>query len=111
MGTLLTNLKTTDPSGKVSLWSPVKYNHSIHLVSKAINLILQQQMVFELNCTRVQWKNVRDLNHLRLLHSRWRGEKWIRRLWRESTCSRDDVIDFNTNNKNGLWIYAMFNFS
>jgi hypothetical protein len=61
-----------------------------------------------LEAKRRNWKKIWELNWQRTLLTYWRGEKWIRRIWKETQGMEKDLTIDDLKVKEGV-IYIIFN--
>ncbi len=80
------------------------YLPTVHKFVQYLDNILIDCTQEELQQKRKNWQFLSLLYKWRLLFSRWRGEKWIRRLWLHNTTSWHDIASLDSA-KN--WIYAL----
>lgn len=86
-------------------WMPNIYSPMTHKYAWVIEELLQSAVKERLEEKRISWIGMGFTNKLRILATRLRGEKWIRKIWRHSTCNFKDL----EGNEKNWWIYCLFN--
>lgn len=87
------------------------YTPLLHKTVKTLDEQLQNMLLDAYNKKPIKWKNiVHPINCLRAFISQWRGEKWIKQIWRWLHTKLEDNPQFlhQAYNKKGT-TYLMFN--
>jgi len=71
---------------------------------KTIEELCSQATQYEYQQSRITWNNVMDLNTMRYNYTKWRGEKWIKRIWKETTITTEWKYE-----EEGNYVYIIFN--
>ena len=99
------NLETPNLSNnKIDTVLKPIYLPAVHKFVKYLDIILIEFTHEELQQKRKNWKYLTLLYKWHLLFSRWRGKKWIKRLWLQNTITWHNIATLR-DTKN--WIYAL----
>jgi hypothetical protein len=83
----------------------LNYLPTLHKFAKLLDILATLAIKEELQQKPISWISIGQLNELRASWARFRGERWIRKIFAATQCKLSDLGGRTP----GWWIYAMFN--